>query len=59
MPMDLGFHAPTHLPCPNCGKLMRLVMIEPSASEQGADEITYKCGACNHEEKHIRKADNL
>jgi hypothetical protein len=37
---------------------MRLVTIEPSELEQGADEITYHCGACNNEEKHIRKADN-
>jgi hypothetical protein len=42
MPTDEPYHAPSCLPCPNCGKLMRLVAIEPSASEQGADEITYK-----------------
>jgi hypothetical protein len=58
MPTDMPYHAPTHLPCPKCGKLMRLVTIEPSELEQGADEITYHCGACNNEEKHIRKADN-
>jgi hypothetical protein len=38
MPTDTPYHAPTHLPCPKCGKLMRLVTIEPSESEQGADE---------------------
>jgi hypothetical protein len=37
------------------GKLMRLVTIEPSNAVLGADEITYRCAFCNHEEKRIRK----
>jgi hypothetical protein len=58
MPTDSRYHAPSNLSCPKCGQLMRLVAIEPSASEQGADKITYKCDACNHEEKHVRKVGN-
>jgi C4-type Zn-finger protein len=59
MPTEERQHAPTHLACPKCVKLMRLVAIEPSLSLQGYDEITYHCGNCNYKEKHVRKADNL
>jgi hypothetical protein len=58
MPTDSRYHAPSNLSCPKCGQLMRLVAIEPAPSVQGADQITYQCGACNHEEKHVRKVGN-
>ena len=56
MPTEERYHAATHLPCPKCGKLMRLVAIEPSLSVEGSDEVTYHCGACNHKEMLVRKA---
>jgi hypothetical protein len=57
MPTDGDCHAPTEMPCPNCGSMMRLVAIEPTPSVQGTDEITYHCGSCNHQEKQIRKVE--
>jgi len=54
MPTEVRQLAPTH-----CGRLMRLVAIEPSPSVRGYDEITYHCGNCNYKEKHVRKAENL
>lgn len=50
-------YTPSHMLCPTCMGLMRLVVIEPSQSAPGDDEITYQCGNCNHEEKRIRKTD--
>jgi hypothetical protein len=44
-------YTPSHMLCANCGNLMRLVAIEPSPSVPGADEITYRCGFCDHQEK--------
>jgi Zn finger protein HypA/HybF involved in hydrogenase expression len=49
--------APSHMVCAKCGKLMRLLAIEPSVL--GADEITYRCPFCDHDEKRIRKADKV
>jgi Zn finger protein HypA/HybF involved in hydrogenase expression len=54
MPPEKQF-TPSHMVCAKCGKLMRLVAIEPAVL--GADEITYRCPFCDHEEKRIRKAD--
>jgi hypothetical protein len=56
MPNEKEF-TPSHMLCVKCGKLMRLVAIEPSEAVLGADEITYRCGFCDHEEKRIRKPD--
>jgi hypothetical protein len=50
-------YAPIHIPCPKCGKPMRLLAIEPAPSVQRGDEITYRWGACNHEERRLRTAD--
>jgi predicted RNA-binding Zn-ribbon protein involved in translation (DUF1610 family) len=50
-------YTPSHVACPKCGKLMRLIAIEPSRSVPGADEVTYQCGSCGHEEKRVRKTD--
>jgi hypothetical protein len=36
-------YTPSHMVCPKCGKLMRLIAIEPSPSVTGADEIIYRC----------------
>jgi Zn finger protein HypA/HybF involved in hydrogenase expression len=57
MPTEMDF-MPSHMVCAKCGKLMRLVAIEPSEAVLGADEITYRCPFCDHEEKRIRKVDN-
>jgi lysyl-tRNA synthetase class I len=56
MPIETNY-APSHMVCAKCGKLMRLVGIEPSVSVLGADEITYHCAFCDHEEKRIHKTD--
>jgi hypothetical protein len=45
------------MPCPTCGTPMPVVAIEPAWSVLGADEITYRCGACNYEEKLIQQAE--
>jgi hypothetical protein len=50
------YHAPTDMPCPKCGWLMRLIVIEPSRSVQGVDEITYHSGTCHHEDREDRAA---
>jgi len=56
MPVETNY-TPSHVLCPKCGELMRLVAIEPALSVPGADEIVYQCGACNHEQKRIQQAD--
>jgi hypothetical protein len=48
-------YTPSHMICPKCGKLVRLVAIEPSPSVPGADVIIYQCGSCAHEERLIGK----
>ena len=50
-------YAPSCMLCPKCQRLMRPVAIEPSMSVLDADDFTYRCGTCNHEEHRIRKAD--
>ena len=56
MPIETNY-TPSHMICMKCGRLMRLIVIKPSLSVPGANEITYQCGTCNHEEKRIRKID--
>jgi ssDNA-binding Zn-finger/Zn-ribbon topoisomerase 1 len=57
MPTDTRYDA-SDISCPKCGKVMRVVIIEPASLVQEADEVTCRCGACNHEEKQIRNADS-
>jgi DNA-directed RNA polymerase subunit M/transcription elongation factor TFIIS len=57
MPVETDY-TPSHMLCPKCGALMRLVAIESSESVLSADDITYQCGTCNHQEKRVRKIDN-
>jgi hypothetical protein len=56
MPDETEF-TPSHMLCVKCGKLMRLIAIEPSDAVLGADEISYRCSFCDHEEKRIRTTD--
>jgi hypothetical protein len=57
VPIETNY-TPSHMLCPKCGKLMRLVAIEPSPSAPSTDAITYQCAFCNHEENRIRRADD-
>jgi hypothetical protein len=56
MPDDREF-TPSHMQWAKCGKVMRLIAIEPSEAVRGADEITYHCAFCDHVEKRIRTVD--
>jgi hypothetical protein len=50
------YSSPWRLLCPACGDRMRLLMIEPLASEHGADEMTFYCCECDIELKRITRA---
>jgi hypothetical protein len=43
------------MPCPDCGGQMRLAAVMPAASSEKADEITYRCDACNCDLKRVRR----
>jgi hypothetical protein len=46
------------IPCPDCGAQMRLAAVMPADSSARADEMTYRCDACNCDLKRItRKKD--
>jgi hypothetical protein len=49
------FFAPSHLICPDCGEQMRLLSIVPIQTEDRADEIRYRCDACNVDHTQVTR----
>jgi hypothetical protein len=43
------------IPCPDCGSQMRLAAVLPVDSSAKADEMTYRCDACNCDLKRVTR----
>jgi hypothetical protein len=46
------------IPCPDCGGQMRLAAVMPADSSPMADEMTYRCDACNCNLKRVTRKKN-